>query len=113
MNETINGLNVLMVDFYDHWERENTNEMFLLLSGNNNTTEIELSIEKNNRRLEAIEELINDKDNFNLLIENWNLIDLKLLDSLVESFEIDIAEFIKRVNSECSNKEIIDFFKES
>lgn len=111
MNEIIKGLNTLMVEFYDHWEKENTNEMFLLLNGSNDTTEMELSIEKNNRRLEAIEEIINDVNNFELITENWNSIDLKLLDSLVESFEINVEEFIERVNSSEVDDEVKDFFK--
>lgn len=112
MNEIINGLNKLMNDFYSHWERENTNEMFLLFNGSNDTQEIEVSVQKNNRRLEAIEEIINEPENFETLTENWDSIDLKMLDSLVATFEIDISEFIERVNSTDVRQDIKEFFTE-
>lgn len=110
MNETIKTINALMIDFYDHWEKENTNEMFILLNGDNSTREIELNIKKNNERLEIVEEIFNDETKFQDIVDNWNSIDLKMLDSLVETFEIDITPFIEKIKSSNEQKEIKEFF---
>lgn len=112
MREKIKEINNLMKDFYDHWEKENTNEMFLLLSGDNNTSEIELNIKKNNVRLDKIEEIFNSEENFEAIVELWNSIDLKLFDSLVYSFEINIDQFKERLKESKAKKEIKEFFKE-
>lgn len=112
MIETIKEINDLMREFYFHWERENTDEMFLLLNGSNETREIEFNIDKNNKRLEKIENIFNNKDNFNSIIDNWNSIDLKMLDTLVYSFEIDIEEFKERLNNSDANRNTKEFFIE-
>ncbi len=110
MNETIKKLNELMNTFYKHWEKDNTNEMFILLNGSNDTTEIKMGVERNNKRLDEIESIINDESNFKSLIENWELIDLKMLDSLVDSFEIDVESFKERLKDTEANNNIKEFF---
>lgn len=112
MKEATRTLNILMNDFYDHWEKENTSEMFLQLSGNLNTNETKLNIIKNNERVRIIEDLINNEENYDQLTENWNNIDLKILDSLIDSFEINISSFINKIkNDKQINNEIKEFFK--
>lgn len=111
MKEAVRELNILMVDFNQHWERENTTEMFLQISGSGDTSELELNVAKNSERLSAIEKHINNPDNFDDLIESWDLIDLKLLDSLIDFFGIDIEAFELRVKDSKVKPEIKDFFK--
>ena len=110
MKKTIEKLNKLMLAFYEYWEKESTNEMFLLLNGNNDTKEMELVFKKYNEKSQLIEDIINSEKNFETIIENWTLIDLKMLDALISSFGIEITTFEKRVKESAANKEIKEFF---
>lgn len=110
MSDVINNLNKLMRNFHKNWEKENTNEMFFLLNGINDTKEINLGVEKNNKRLDKIEQIINDENNLEALLEGWELIDLKMLDSLVNLFEIDVEKFKERLNTTKGYKQTKEFF---
>ncbi len=108
--ENIQNLNKLMVDFYRAWEFENTEEQFISLNAELETTvELKRNIEIFEAKTKEIEDYINNKDNFELIIENWDAIDLKLLDSLISTFEINIEEFVKNIESSDVRKEIKEF----
>ncbi len=111
--EKINLLNTKMVDFYKAWEFENTEEQFISLNAELETTiEMKRNIEKFEKMTEEIENIINDEANFESITENWDSIDLKLLDSLISTFEINIESFVNKVQSEDIRKDIKEFILE-
>ncbi len=108
--KTINLLNKKMNDFYKAWEHENTNEQFISLNAELGTTEeLKISIEKYESMISEVEKIINDISNFETIIENWDAIDLKMLDVLVSTFEIEINEFKTWLHNSEARKEILDF----
>ncbi len=109
--ETINRLNKLMNDFYKAWEFESTEEQFISLNAElETTTELESNIKKFQSMTDEIESLINDENNFEAIVEQWDAIDQPMLDILVSTFEIEIQDFLERLNKEEVRKEVIDFF---
>lgn len=108
--EIINKLNKKMADFYKSWEFENTEEQFIALSGELETTqEMKSNIEKFQSMTNEIEEIINDKDNFEEITENWDSINLPTLDILISTFEIEINDFRKMIEINEVRKDIKDF----
>ncbi len=111
--ETINQLNKLMLDFYKAWEFENTEEQFINLNGELDTTEeLTTNIQKFQEMTLAIEKFINDENNFETIVENWDSINQGLLDTLISTFEIEIENFVAKVEKEDVRKEIKEFILE-
>ncbi len=108
--ETINQLNKLMIDFYKAWEFENTEEQFINLNAELDTTEeLTTNIKKFQNMTLEIENFINDENNFETIVDNWDSIDQSLLDTLISTFEIDIEKFVSKIETEEVRKEIKDF----
>ncbi len=111
--EKINLLNKLMEDFYKAWEFENTEEQFISLNAELETTsEMNVNIEKFEKMTKEIEDFINSENNFESITENWDAANLPLLDILIATFEIDIEEFVNRVESSDVRKDIEEFLLE-
>ncbi len=108
--ETINKLNQLMNDFYRAWEFENTEEQFISLNGElETTTEMKSNIKKFQSMTDEIESIINDEANFESMTENWDAINQSLLDILISTFEIDIEKFSNFIYNNEVRKEIKEF----
>ncbi len=111
--EIINLLNKKMNDFYNAWEHENTNEQFISMNAELGTTEeLKVNIERYESMINEVEVIINDSSNFERITENWDAIDLKMLDVLISTFEIKIEQFREWVKASDARKEIIDFIGE-
>ncbi len=106
----INELNKKMNDFYKSWEYENTEEQFIALSAELETTqELEANIARFQKMTDEIEAVINDENNFESITENWDSVDQSMLDVLISTFEIDIETFANKVSTEEVRNEIKDF----
>ncbi len=111
--EKINLLNTKMNDFYKSWEFENTEEQFIGLNAELETTvEMKLNIEKFEKMTKEIEDIINDENNFETITENWDAVNLTLLDILISTFEIDIEAFAKKVEESDVRKDIKEYILE-
>ncbi len=111
--EIINKLNKKMVEFYSAWEKENTEETFITLSAEYaTTTELQLNIDKYEGMVKVVEDILNDENNFDSITDNWDSIDLKLLDILISTFEIEIEEFVKMIETKEVRKDIKEFILE-
>lgn len=111
--DKINTLNKQMEDFYKSWEFENTEEQFISLNAELETTsEMKTNIEKFEKMTTEIENFINDENNFESITENWDAINLTLLDILIATFEINIEEFVNRVETSEVRKDIKEFLLE-
>ncbi len=111
--EKINLLNKKMEDFYKAWEFENTEEQFISLNGElETTTEMKLNIERFESMTKEIEDIINDDSNFESITENWDSINQPLLDILISTFEINIEAFVNKVETQEVRKEIKEFIME-
>ncbi len=108
--EKINHLNKLMIDFYKAWEFENTEEQFINLNGELDTTlELAANIKAFQDMTTEIENFINDESNFEIIVDNWDLINQSLLDTLISTFEIEIEKFVSKIEVEEVRQEIKDF----
>ncbi len=108
--ETINQLNKLMTDFYKAWEFENTEEQFINLNAELDTTaELTTNIQRFQEMTLEIENFINDENNFETIVDSWDSIDQSLLDTLISTFEIDIEKFSSKVEAEEVRNEIKEF----
>ncbi len=108
--EIVNNLNKMMNDFYKAWEFENTEEQFISLNGELETTqEMKANIERFQSMTNDIENLINDENNFELIVESWDAVDQRLLDILISTFEINIEKFSNYVSNNEVRKEIKEF----
>lgn len=110
--EIINVLNTKMSDFYKSWEFEDSEDHLINLNGELDTTqEIKSNIQKFSKMTEEIESIINDSVNYESIKENWDSINLTLLEMLVSTFEIEIENFISKVNQDSDiREEIKEFF---
>ncbi len=108
--ETIMILNQKMNEFYKAWEFERTEEQFITMNAElESTDEMHININKYENMLCEIEKIINDSKNFDILVESWDSIDLKMLEVLYMTFEIEIEAFVDFVKNEDVRNEIKDF----
>lgn len=106
-------LNEKMDSFYKAWEFENTEEQFISLNAELETTQqMKLNIKKFEDMTNEIEDIINDKNNFETLVEGWDSINLPLLDILISTFEIEIPEFVKNLEKSEARKDIKEYILE-